>query len=232
MSRFLATIAISSISVFPLMGCSGGGSLSSSSPVKAAIPSPTQLRSYNITVSGTRGSIPLSVLGISNLVSPGNGLSAKSKISATNLLSVPESYGDRRFAGWEYNGIRFSTSAVVNDLPATLNTGETITAVYEPVGLHTGQLTPNYNQSEYYYWKAPSQAGLKIYFDTTVSDELKSIFQEGFDRWFKALGSSFDYVLVTDQAEAQIVVKMGPVENSVAQTSIIAMNTIPAPLVS
>ena len=232
MSRFISVVALSGIFVLPLIGCSGGGSLSSSSPVKAEIPSPTQPRSYSITVSGTRGSIPLSVLGTSNLVSPGIGISAKSKISAASLLSAPESYGDRRFVGWEYNGTRFSTSATINDLPATLNHGETITAVYEPLEARMGPLMPSYNQSDYYYWKAPDQAGLKIYFDTTVSEELKSIFQEGFDRWFKALGSDFGYVIVTDETVAHIVVKMGTVVDSVAKTSIIAMNTIPAPLVS
>ncbi|MCX6366469.1 MAG: matrixin family metalloprotease [Armatimonadetes bacterium] len=232
MNHFVSGIALTSILVMPLFGCSGGGSLASSSPIKIELPSPNQTRNYTIGIAGTRGSIPLSFLGVSNVIAPGGSIAAKSKISATSLLSVPEVYGDRRFVGWEYRGTRFSTSAAISELPATLNVGETITAVYEPIEARTSPLVPNYNHDDYYYWKSPDQARLKIYFDTTVNGDFKPILQEGFDRWFNALGSSFGYTLVTDQAEAQIVVKMGPVVGSVAQTSIIATNTIPASLVS
>ena len=232
MNRFFSGTVLSSILALPLFGCGGGASLSSSAPIKVEIPSPNQTRNYTIGITGTRGSIPLSLLGTSRVMAPGSFIAAKSKISATNLLRVPEVYGDRRFVGWEYNGARFSTSAAISELPATLNTGEIITAVYEPIEIRTSPLVPNYNQDDYYYWKSSEQQNLRIYVDTTVSDEFKPILQEGFDRWFRALGSSFGYTLVTDPAEAQIVVKMGPVVGSVAQTSIIATNTIPASLLS
>ncbi|WP_309707261.1 matrixin family metalloprotease [Armatimonas sp.] len=247
---FLSALAFSvTCTMGILQGCSSGGGVTDSTPTPTPtaiptatpvptatpIPTPTPVptggptRSYQLTVRGSRGSVPLELLKKTTLLTPGSTVSATTSISIADLLIAPTLYGDRRFAGWEYKGARFSTAAAINDLPVAVVDGDTITAVYEPAGTGVKPLTPNYDDTEPAFWAAPGN--LKIFFDPNVSADMQAVIREGIERWMKALGSSFGYSVVTNQASAQIVIKMGAVASSSAFTSVgYVNNASPTPI--
>ena len=237
---FLTALALSvTCAMGILQGCGAGGGVTTPTPTPVPtttpVPTPTPVptggptRNYQLTVRGSRGSVPLEVLKKTTLLTPGSTVSATTSISNADLLIAPALYGDRRFAGWEYKGTRFSTAAIISDLPGAVVDGDTITAVYEPAGTGAKPLTPSYNDPQPAFWPAPGN--LKIFFDPTVSADMQAVIKEGIDRWFNALGSSFGYSVVADKASAQIVIRMGSVASANAFTSVEYVdNASPTPI--
>lgn len=243
MRLFKFSIVVSGGIAAMISGCGGGGggvgetSLPITSPVESpgsgATPAPISntTRSYNVAVSGSRGSIALSVAGAPSIVSPGSLRSVTTLQSGSGLLAAPATYGDRAFVAWQYKGVNFSTNPNLGGLPTALSDGDTITAVYGPMGARSTALTPNYNQTESFYWPS-SSLPLKVFFAPSFTDEYKAAIVEGLDRWASALGSTIAYSLVATEAEATIVVKTGDAGGFNARTTVTSNTaTSPRPIV-
>ena len=224
-----------------ISGCGGGGvgetSLPITSPVESpgpdATPAPisNQTRSYNVAVSGSRGSIALSVAGAPSTVTPGGLRSVTTLMRGSGLLAAPSAYGDRAFVAWQYKGANFSTDPNLSALPTSLQEGDTITAIYGPTGARSTALTPNYNQTESFYWPI-SNLPLKVFFASSITDEYKTAIVEGLDRWASTLGGTIAYSLVATEAEATVVVKTGDAGGFNARTTVTSSTAIsPRPIV-
>lgn len=242
MRPYLPLLVVFSSLTVALVGCGGGSAGSSATPTPAPTatpspapiasptPSPVPTRSFQLTVTGSRGSVALGVNGSSSSFVPGAPRTVTTALVGTNLLSAPASYGDKAFVAWQRNGTNFSTNTTLSTLPSELTNGDTVTALYGPAGTRTGQLTPNYNQTDAFYWPA-DKLPLKVFFADNVSSDYKAAMQEGIDRWMNALGSGITYTVVTQEADATIVLQMGDASGFLAQTTTTASAlSLPKPL--
>jgi Matrixin len=237
---FIALTSVFAFTALSLSGCSGAGTGSTATPTPSvnptasptptpspvpATPTPNPNRSYNLTVSGSRGSVAVSVAGTPSTLTPGTALPVNTQAVGTSLLSAPLAYGDRVFLGWQLNGASFSTAPTLDALPVALNAGDTITALYGPSG-STSPLTPNYSQSDAFYWPATALP-LKVFVSPTIPADYRATLIEGFDRWIAALGPAFSYQLVGNESGAQVVLTFGTAGGSTALTTVTAESSAP-----
>ena len=242
MRRYFLVLAIAGTIATTMIGCGGstGGDPTPPTAVPTAIPTaiptatptPAPSRSYQLAVSGARGSVPLTVNGVASSVVPSTPSNISTLLSGSNLLGAPATYGDRAFVAWQRNGTSFSTTPTLNSLPSELANGDTITALYGPGGTRSGLLAPNYNKTDYSFWPS-ANLPVKIFFDASVSDDQKTLMLKGIQRWMDALGSSITTTIVVAESDATVVLKMGAVATAVGQTiTTTSSSTPPKPLIN
>jgi predicted Zn-dependent protease len=168
------------------------------------------MATLTLALTGASGAVPMRVAATRGqsrdvVLSGAATVSIPDSAVSAGLVTAPDTYGDRQFVRWTWNGASAPNGTTFSWDSHREGSG-TLTGVYKERAPGADGFSPNYSQSGSLHWAA---FPLRVYFvpsDRMTSQRVSAI-REGLDRWELATGGLISYSVVNDAAQANTTIE-------------------------